>query len=384
MKRIKKILSIVAAVCMMVVLGSVNDIEVNAAAASTLKIASASSPNNIVVGKCFDCKGTITSNYKITNVTGTIKTSAGKVVYTKSVNPNAYSYSLVGGKIDCALYFNKLAIGNYTYTITAKDASGKNLTLVSKAFAIIKAPSTLKIANATQPSSIIQGAYFDCKGTVTSNYNITNVTGKITSSDGKTALYTKAVKPDAKSYSLYGNSIDTALLFNKLTVGTYYYKVTATDASGKTIELVNSKFAVVKGSGTFLWPVSATTTKNLSSKYVNNNSEFHSGIDIAAPAGRNIFAAADGTVVGVYYDTYGTYGNCVIINHGNNIWTLYAHCKSLNVKNGQKVKKGDVIATVGSTGKSTGNHLHFEVRSGKNEWNKNYCKDPLTYSYTYK
>ena len=93
-------------------------------------------------------------------------------------------------------------------------------------------------------------------------------------------------------------------------------------------------------------------------------------MDIAAPKGTNIYAAADGTVVKCEW--YGGYGNCVIINHGGGIMTLYGHCNSLNVKNGQSVKAGDVIAYVGTTGQSTGYHLHFTVYEGKtavNPWN---------------
>ena len=89
----------------------------------------------------------------------------------------------------------------------------------------------------------------------------------------------------------------------------------------------------------------------------------HSGIDIAANgvAGKDIVAAGSGTVESVSYSGKG-YGNHLIINHGNGIKTLYAHCQSISVKQGDKVKKGDVIAKVGTTGDSTGNHLHFEVR----------------------
>lgn len=85
----------------------------------------------------------------------------------------------------------------------------------------------------------------------------------------------------------------------------------------------------------------------------------HTGLDIAAPAGTSIRAAADGTVTFAGYS--GGYGYVVKMSHGNGIETYYAHCSELYVSAGEKVEAGDVIAAVGSTGNSTGNHLHFEV-----------------------
>ena len=93
----------------------------------------------------------------------------------------------------------------------------------------------------------------------------------------------------------------------------------------------------------------------------------HKGVDLRAPHGTPIMAAAGGTVTlaGVYRN----YGNCVIIDHGNGFSTLYAHASSLCVRQGDKVSAGEVIALVGSTGYSTGNHLHFEVYVGENRVN---------------
>ncbi|WDV44600.1 M23/M56 family metallopeptidase [Clostridiaceae bacterium M8S5] len=86
---------------------------------------------------------------------------------------------------------------------------------------------------------------------------------------------------------------------------------------------------------------------------------FHSGIDIRAIKGTNIISVRAGIVERA--DFYGTYGNMVVIDHGNGIKTLYAHCDKLFVKEGQKVNKQQKIATVGVTGKANGPHLHFEV-----------------------
>lgn len=89
-------------------------------------------------------------------------------------------------------------------------------------------------------------------------------------------------------------------------------------------------------------------------------SAMHEGVDYMAEVGTPIHASAGGVVV--YADTHSQYGNMVEIDHGNDIVTRYAHASRLLVKVGQVVRRGDKIAEVGSTGRSTGNHLHFEVR----------------------
>ena len=90
--------------------------------------------------------------------------------------------------------------------------------------------------------------------------------------------------------------------------------------------------------------------------------DFHTGIDIGAVHGSNICAAESGTVILANYGWNGGYGNYIILNHGNGITTRYAHASQLYVTAGQTVSKGQVIAAVGTTGNSTGPHLHFEVR----------------------
>jgi len=89
--------------------------------------------------------------------------------------------------------------------------------------------------------------------------------------------------------------------------------------------------------------------------------KYHSGIDIGnAGYGAPVLAAADGIVT--YAGVMSGYGNCVMINHGSGIVTLYGHGQTIYATLGQTVKQGDVIMAVGSTGNSTGPHLHFEVR----------------------
>lgn len=98
----------------------------------------------------------------------------------------------------------------------------------------------------------------------------------------------------------------------------------------------------------------------ISSRYGPRGRSYHRGLDIAAPGGTPIKAAAGGTVVNAGYSS--SYGYLVILSHGNGIQTYYAHCSKLYVSKGQTVSQGHVIGAVGSTGNSTGNHLHLEVR----------------------
>lgn len=116
--------------------------------------------------------------------------------------------------------------------------------------------------------------------------------------------------------------------------------------------------------GKFLWPVPSSS--RITSEYgyrihpVYKTRKFHSGIDIAAGYGVNILASADGTVT--LATDNGGYGKCIIINHGSGLATLYAHNSTLLVSKGDKVTRGQIIAKAGSTGVSTGPHLHYEVR----------------------
>ena len=116
--------------------------------------------------------------------------------------------------------------------------------------------------------------------------------------------------------------------------------------------------------GEMLWPLPGYTRLSSTFKMrvhpITGVYKLHSGIDIPAPKGTNVLAANDGVVVKAGRNT--AYGNMVIIDHGGGVSTLYGHGSEITVTLGQTVKKGDVILKVGSTGYSTGNHLHFEVR----------------------
>ena len=117
----------------------------------------------------------------------------------------------------------------------------------------------------------------------------------------------------------------------------------------------------------FAWPISGAITSGFGTRWGGT----HSGLDIDCVTGDAIRASKSGSVVSATYD--GGYGNHIVIDHGGGFASLYAHNSTLSVSSGQAVSQGEVIATCGSTGQSTGDHLHFEIRvSGSPQ-------DPLTY-----
>ncbi len=122
----------------------------------------------------------------------------------------------------------------------------------------------------------------------------------------------------------------------------------------------------VSGTGSFIWPCPScyyiTSRQGPRTHPITGVYKNHAGTDIGAQYGATVVAADGGTVslAGVN----GGYGNCVMINHGNGYYTLYGHLSSIAVYEGQGVSQGDVIGYVGSTGNSTGPHLHFEIRYG--------------------
>lgn len=123
-----------------------------------------------------------------------------------------------------------------------------------------------------------------------------------------------------------------------------------------------------------IWPAEGYLTSTFgrrSSPFGTGGTDFHKGLDIANRPGTPIRAPAKGIVTFAGWD--GGYGNCVVINHGNNISTRYAHMEQIFTKLGQTVTRGDTIGAIGNTGRSTGPHLHYEVRIG------GVCVNPMKY-----
>lgn len=116
--------------------------------------------------------------------------------------------------------------------------------------------------------------------------------------------------------------------------------------------------------GTYIWPVYGTITSSFGYRSVFGSYSYHDGLDIAAPYGTTIKASDGGTVVfaGTGTGGYWSFGNYVMIDHGNGVRTIYAHCSSVLVSTGDHVYQGQAIAKVGSTGRSSGNHCHFEMQ----------------------
>ena len=179
------------------------------------------------------------------------------------------------------------------------------------------------------------------------------------------------------------NELDSIMAQKSATIKSYeqneakYEQLIASNekASKQVEQLINQAMASSGGSsetvytgGKLNWPVPArsASSSSLSSGFVSRNrpigkgTEFHTGYDIPAPYGSNIVAAEGGRVI--YSGWMSGYGYTIMIDHGGGLVTLYGHNSKLVVSKGTTVTRGQVVAKCGSTGNSTGNHCHFEVR----------------------
>lgn len=136
-------------------------------------------------------------------------------------------------------------------------------------------------------------------------------------------------------------------------------EVTAQSSSGASVGPSHPSSGLKEYSGYYLRPVAV----GVKTQGIHG----YNAVDLAAPVGTSILASADGQVIIARMGGWnGGYGNYIVIRHTNGTQTLYAHANKVSVSSGDSVNKGDVIGTVGNTGKSTGSHLHFEIRGAKN------------------
>jgi murein DD-endopeptidase MepM/ murein hydrolase activator NlpD len=149
---------------------------------------------------------------------------------------------------------------------------------------------------------------------------------------------------------------------SKALEGLIQQKLAQERAREAALAKTNSKSILIRGTGIFTYPSDGPTSSPFGWRVhpVLGYRRFHAGLDFAASYGSTIRAADSGTVI--FAGWYGGYGKAVIISHGKSITTLYGHSSELYVSEGQTVQRGQPIAAVGSTGLSTGPHLHFEVR----------------------
>lgn len=162
---------------------------------------------------------------------------------------------------------------------------------------------------------------------------------------------------------LYEKKDNVKLANNKKTSDEITTAVSDVNFQNISVEKINTKRDLSKTKKSIGIALAKPVSGTISSRFgsiENVRGGAHTGLDIASPRGTAIKAAASGVVS--FAGWKGSYGKMVAISHGNGVQTYYAHCNSLNVKVGQKVSKGQVIAAVGSTGNSTGPHLHLEVR----------------------
>jgi murein DD-endopeptidase MepM/ murein hydrolase activator NlpD len=149
--------------------------------------------------------------------------------------------------------------------------------------------------------------------------------------------------------------------------------VSALTAKSSRLEEFFKDQRVLLASTPSIWPVRGYLSATFGNRIdpFTGQKDFHSGIDVSTPIGTKIQAPADGIVISC--GTRGAYGNALVIDHGFGVVTQYGHMASFSVKPGQKVRRGDTIGFVGSTGRSTGPHLHYEV------WVRDQAQNPIQY-----
>jgi murein DD-endopeptidase MepM/ murein hydrolase activator NlpD len=154
-------------------------------------------------------------------------------------------------------------------------------------------------------------------------------------------------------------------------------ELTALEEKGRILERFYEQNSLMLASTPSIWPVRGYLSSTFGQRKdpFTGERENHTGIDISTPTGRPVVATADGIVL--YASRRGTYGNTIVIDHKYGMMTLYGHLSRYNVRPGRRVNRGDVIGYVGSTGRSRGPHVHYEV------WVSGRAVHPLDYILEY-
>jgi hypothetical protein len=162
-------------------------------------------------------------------------------------------------------------------------------------------------------------------------------------------------------------------------IDTYKSRINSLEQSFRNLENEFSYQTLVESAFPAFWPVRGYITCGLGRRadpFTDEGTDYHTGVDISAPYGKQVLVPSDGTVIFAGYRA--GYGNIVVVDHRFDITTRYGHLSKVSVRAGQRISRGDVIGYVGTSGRSTGPHLHFEVRIHNQPKDPKYFSPPTT------
>ncbi len=224
-------------------------------------------PVNLKVGQTFSIKGSVTASVRIAKAVVTIYDGDGvNCLQRYTAYPNSKVFNITDA--DMVMEFNKLKKGQYYYRVSVFDAEGYKVNVVNRLFTVgdSTVKPTVTLTGFKAPEKHKAGTTFDVTGIISSNFVMKNVVCTIYDSTGKSCLQRYSVKVNGTSYNL--KKANNYLLFDKLNVGTYYYRICVYDQSNTKYRAVNKKFQVVAGSSITLQngvPASNVTIKQGSS-----------------------------------------------------------------------------------------------------------------------
>ncbi len=216
-----------------------------------------------------------------------------------------------------------------------------------------------KVSSIEDAKKVIDTLKVQTVATVSGTYR-TSYSTSVIKDTSKTSGYCKTAKSGAPGVTKYTDSVT---FINGVEQSRIRLSSTVVSKPSNEVIIVGTK-PLDLGGAKFGWPLARGVNYKITSKIGDNRD--HKGFDIAADEGTPICASLGGVVVEASTGYNGGYGYKVVVDHGNGIKTVYAHCSKLLVCAGQRVEAGQVIAKVGNTGRSTGPHLHFEIRVNGN------------------